>query len=82
MVVAIFITDFHGRKFLKIGFKSEAYLYPSRTSTMKRLGKTVNGFGKHCAGVSSLIKLLAALKKEIPVQVFSCAFLKFLGIPF
>ena len=40
---------------------------------MKLFAKTVikNSFGKHCVGVSSLIKLLAALKKEAPVEVFT-----------
>ena len=41
---------------------------------MELFAKIVNGFGKHCAGVSSLIKLVVALKKEIPVQVFFCEF--------
>ena len=50
------------------------YLYYSRTSTMELYIKTVNSFGKHCVGVSSLIKLLTALKKETPVLLFSCEF--------
>ena len=39
-----------------------------------------NSFGKHCAGVSSIIKLLVALKKETPVKVriFLVDFGKFL----
>ena len=41
---------------------------------MELFAKIVNGFGNHCAGVSSLIKLLAWLKKETPVQAFSCEF--------
>ena len=55
------------------------YLYRGvfRTQSEFTIGlsaKTVNDFGKHCVGVFSLIKLLAALKKDIPVQVFSCEF--------
>ena len=41
---------------------------------MELFAEIVNGFGKHCAGVSSLIKLLAALKNENAVQAFSCEF--------
>ena len=37
---------------------------------MELFAKIVNDFEKHGAGVSSLIKLLVALKKETPVQVF------------
>ena len=53
---------------------TEVYLEPSRTSTMELFAKIVNGFEKHCAGVSSIIKLLVMFKKQIPVQVFSSEF--------
>ena len=50
---------------------------------MELFAKIVNGFGKHCAGVFSLIKLLAALKKETPVRYrcFLVNFAKFLRTP-
>ena len=41
---------------------------------MEISAKIVNGFGKYYARVSSLIKLLAELKKETPVEVFSGEF--------
>ena len=49
-----------------------------RQETHTLLGK------KHEPGarVSSLIKLLVALKKETPVQTFSCKFAKFLRTPY
>ena len=43
---------------------------------MELFEKIVSGFGKHYAGGFSLIQLLAALKKETPVQVFPCKFLE------
>ena len=39
---------------------------------MELFAEIVNGFGKHCAGVSSLIKLL--VQNENAVQAFSCEF--------
>ena len=41
---------------------------------MELFGKILNGFRKYYAGVFLLIKLLEALKKGTPVQVFSCEF--------
>ena len=55
-------------------FDSFIYFITRQTSTMEHFAKIANGFGKHCARVSSLITLQAALKKETPVQVFSCEF--------
>ena len=37
---------------------------------MELSAKIVSDFGKHGAGVSSIINLLVALKKETPVQVW------------
>ena len=39
---------------------------------MDLFAKIANGFGKHCGGVSSVIKFLAAIKKETIKKVFSC----------
>ena len=41
---------------------------------MELFEKIVNGFGEHCAGVFSLIKLLAALKKE--TEIFKNIFVR------
>ena len=49
---------------------------------MDLFAKIVNGFEKHCAGGSSLKKLLAAIKKETPVKVFFVNFAKFVIWPF
>ena len=40
------------------------YLKPSRTFTKEVFANIVNGFRKHCTGVSSSIKLLVALKRD------------------
>ena len=59
-------------KLKKITFK------PSKQSMFTFTTKTfyiVNDFGKHCAGVSSLIKLLAT-RKDTSAQVFPCEFCK------
>ena len=45
---------------------------------IRLFAKIVNGFGKHCAGVSSLIKLLAMLKKAPQHRCFLVNFAKFL----
>ena len=51
------------------------HLQPSRTFTKELFANIVNGFRKHCTGVSSSIKLLVALKKT-PIQVLCCEFCK------
>ena len=75
--MAIIITDFRRRKSLQIGFRSGGNTEAFKTQSNIYDGafcENSQRFGKHCAGVFSLIKLLAALKKETPVLVFSCEF--------
>ena len=58
--VANFITDFHKTKYLQIGVRMggnrEWYISFSQTSLMELFEEIINDFGKHCAGVPSLIR--------------------------
>ena len=54
------------------------YLKPSRTSTIELFARIANDFRKHCAWVSSLIKLQEALKKRPRYRCFLVNFAKFL----